>query len=367
MGHPTQPTRSGHANGSPHVTNSAARTPDQKTDYSLWRLRDERGQQIWQYITPEEAKSWPQTTAEKYHLGLPTGLPNLPKARTPRQSALNALRFFSKLQMNLGNWSCEYGGPMFLLPGIVITWYATDTPIPEHYKIEIRNYLFARQHLEDGGWGLHIEADSSVFGSALNYTVLRICGADAEDPRMVKARARLHELGGAVNGPHWAKYWLSVMGVMKWDIVNPVPPELWLLPDWVPIAPWRWWIHMRQVFCPMSFVWSRKWVMPETQLVRELRQELFTQPFEQIDFASHRNSISPMDNYHPKTWLLNLINWFLVFIWIPLLRTASIVQKAEDWTWWLVQQEDENTDFSGVAPCQFTYEYACLLYQRRRR
>lgn len=116
---------------------------------------------------------------------------------------------------------------MFLLPGIVITWYVTQTRIPEPYKIEIRNYLYARQHPEDGGWGLHIEGESSVFGTAMNYTVMRIVGASAEDPRMIRARACLHQLGGAVNGPHWAKFWLSVLGVCKWDIVNPVPPELW--------------------------------------------------------------------------------------------------------------------------------------------
>ena len=61
----------------------------------------------------------------------------------------------------------------------------------------------------------------------MNYTVLRILGADEDDTRMVKARGKLHQLGGAVNAPHWGKFWLSVLGVMEWDAVNPVPPELW--------------------------------------------------------------------------------------------------------------------------------------------
>jgi len=46
----------------------------ERTDYSLWRLRVKHGRQTWHYITPEEAKSWPQSTPEKYHLGLPTVL-----------------------------------------------------------------------------------------------------------------------------------------------------------------------------------------------------------------------------------------------------------------------------------------------------
>jgi lanosterol synthase len=116
---------------------------------------------------------------------------------------------------------------MFLLPGLVFTWYVTNTPIPESRSIEIKNYLYARQHPEDGGWGLHIEGESTVFGTAMNYTAMRLLGAEPDEPRMVKAREKLWKLGGALNGPHWAKFWLSVLGVLDYDVVNPVPPELW--------------------------------------------------------------------------------------------------------------------------------------------
>ena len=116
---------------------------------------------------------------------------------------------------------------MFLLPGLVCTWYATQTPIPEPIAIEIKRYLFNRQNPDDGGWGLHIEGESSCYGTAMNYVVLRILGASEEDPRMIKARGMLHRLGGAIIGPHWAKFWFAVLGVVDWSIVNPVPPELW--------------------------------------------------------------------------------------------------------------------------------------------
>ena len=157
----------------------------------------------------------------------PKDLPELPRPTSPSSSVHNAISFFSHLQLPPGNWACEYGGPMFLLPGLVVTWYVTETPVPEPFSIEIKRYLFARQHPEDGGWGLHIEGESSVFGTAMNYVVLRLLGASEEDQRMIKARATLHRLGGAVSGPHWAKFWLSVLGCMEWDAVNPVPPELW--------------------------------------------------------------------------------------------------------------------------------------------
>lgn len=107
---------------------------------------------------------------------------------------------------------------MFLLPCMVCAWYVTKTPIPSSYATEIKNYLTARANPEDGGWGLHIEGESTVFGTSLNYTVMRLIGVDPQDPVMVKARACLHKLGGALYAPHWAKFWLATLGVVSWDL-----------------------------------------------------------------------------------------------------------------------------------------------------
>ncbi|PQE28585.1 lanosterol synthase protein [Rutstroemia sp. NJR-2017a WRK4] len=349
-------TKSGEKRSFDSSTTTTTQSPkrpklQERTDYSRWRMLDEKGRQTWHYLEDDEdAQEWPQSTADKYFLGLPTNLPDLPKAQTPLESVNNCLEFFQHLQLPPGNWGCEYGGPMFLMPGLVISWVVTETPIPDHVATELKNYLFARAHPEDGGWGLHIEGESTVFGTAMNYTVLRLIGVSEEDERMIKARGTLHKLGGAKNGPHWAKFWLSVLGVCQWDIVNPVPPEFWLLPDWVPFAPWRWWIHMRQVFLPMSFIWSKRFTYKTTPLIEQLRQELFVEPYESINWVGNRNSIHPKDNYHPKTWLLNAANWALVNIWNPYLRTDALAKKAEDWVYKLIQMEDKNTDFSCLAP-----------------
>lgn len=46
---------------------------DEKTDYSRWRLEDERGRQVWRYLeSDEENERWPQTAYEKHFLGLDT-------------------------------------------------------------------------------------------------------------------------------------------------------------------------------------------------------------------------------------------------------------------------------------------------------
>lgn len=46
---------------------------DSKTDYTRWRLEDDRGRQTWHFLkSDEELKQWPLTTADKYHMGLDT-------------------------------------------------------------------------------------------------------------------------------------------------------------------------------------------------------------------------------------------------------------------------------------------------------
>ena len=107
---------------------------------------------------------------------------------------------------------------------------------------------------------------------------------------------------------------------------------------------------MRQVFLPMSYIASTGFKYPLTALTRQLREELYNQPYSSIDFASHRNSISPSDNYHPKSVLLNTINLVLVKLWNPYLRFDYIRRRAEDWAFDLIKREDENTDFANLGP-----------------
>ena len=65
-----------HPNGNGHTypqgsMKGADPVADEKTDIQRWRLLDERGRQTWHYLdSTERAKEWPQTTADRYFLGL---------------------------------------------------------------------------------------------------------------------------------------------------------------------------------------------------------------------------------------------------------------------------------------------------------
>ena len=58
---------------------------------------------------------------------------------------------------------------MFLMPGMVIACYLTgilNMVLTGPHKTEMKRYLANHQN-EDGGFGLHIEGPSTMFGTAL--------------------------------------------------------------------------------------------------------------------------------------------------------------------------------------------------------
>ena len=89
---------------------------------------------------------------------------------------------------------------MGCLKKIIFTWL-TNCSIPPGLLQNI-----------DGGWGLHIEGNSIMFCTALNYVTLRLLGEkmDGGDGAMGRARKWILDHGGATYIPSWGKLWLSV-------------------------------------------------------------------------------------------------------------------------------------------------------------
>lgn len=178
---------------------------------------------------------------------------------------------------------------------------------------------YLRNHQNaDGGYGLHIEGTSTMFGTVLSYVTLRLLGVGPDDATLAPARTwvspariagrragwlglyfwlsrrasrwrkcrrvlgllpaamlmplspsphphhththhvpsttsrQIHERGGAHAITSWGKFWLAVLGVYSWEGLNPLSPEMWLLPyaSWTGIGwlhPGRFWCHCRMV------------------------------------------------------------------------------------------------------------------------
>lgn len=219
------------------------------------------------------------------------------------------LRYLEGFQTERGSLHGDYDGPLFLLPGYVFARYATGTLRHDETADRLAETIAAAQN-PDGGLGLHHDGPSRLFGTVLNYVALRLLGATADDPAAARARGWLQEHGGAFDVPTWGKCWLSVLRLYLWEGVNPILPELLLLPGAFPAHPGRFWCHARAVYLPLAYLYGRRWQVPDEPLLAELRDELFApRAFEEIDFRREaRNAVAATDAYMPHSRLLRTVN-----------------------------------------------------------
>eukprot|EP00752_Nemacystus_decipiens_P008292 g7413.t1 len=272
--------------------------------------------------------------------------PRPDETQTPKDAldaAKKGFAYFQMIQCDDGHWAGDYGGPMFLMPGLIIAFHVTGAPLGESRRAGMEAYL--RNHQQaDGGWGTHIECASTMFGTILSYISLRLLGAPVDDPAVAKGLAFIRENGGGSMAPSWAKFWMAVLGVYEWEGINSIPAELWLLPRWFPFHPWRMWCHSRMVYLPMSYLYSTRFThdAESDPLCMALRKELYLKPYDEVDWDANRQSCCPMDAYselHPAMRLLqNLLavyeRWLCVgpFRWLRErgARFAMAYMRAED-------------------------------------
>ncbi|CAH1426798.1 unnamed protein product [Lactuca virosa] len=278
-----------------------------------------------------------------------------------------ALKFYARLQGEDGSWPADYGGPLFLLPGLIIGLHVMgmkDVILSIEHQKEIRRYLYNHQNV-DGGWGLHIEGHSTMFSTALNYVSLRLLGEKmdgGENGAMTKARTWILDHGSATHIPSWGKLWLSVLGVYEWRGNNPLPPEIWLLPYFLPLHPGRMWCHTRMVYLPMSYLYGKRFVGPISSIVLSLRRELYKTLYYQVNWDLSRNQCAKEDLYYPHPIIQDLLWGGLNKIAEPLLMQwpfAKLRKKALNTVMQHIHHEDENTHYICVGPVNKVLNMLC--------
>ncbi|OMH80144.1 Protostadienol synthase A [Zancudomyces culisetae] len=310
-----------------------------QTDLLKWRLRVDEGRQVWTYLeTDQDDFQNPQTFVDKYWIGL-SYVNNVIYSTLSLQNS-------SDIESSLSSLNSE-------------NFETPKTP----REAAVNGYRFFRNlQTEDGHWaGAHFEGKSTVFGTAMNYVALRILGVQPDHPVMIKARNTLHKLGSAKAIASWGKFWLSVLGVYEWEGMNPVPPEPWLLPSLIPLNPGNWWVHTRAVFLGMCHVYAMKWSMPLNKLTRSLREELYTENYDEIDWKNQKDNVSEADRYVPNSFILKTFNSALSFY--EKYHSTYLRKKATQETLLQIHLELENTKYLCLAPVNFAVNMVVMYFE----
>ncbi|XP_075666582.1 beta-amyrin synthase-like isoform X2 [Castanea sativa] len=306
----------------------------------LWRMQFLREKNFKQTILPVKIEDGEEITYEKATITL-----------------RRAVHFYTALQSCDGHWPAENAGPLFFLPPFVLCFYITghlNTVFPAEYKKEILRYIYNHQN-EDGGWGFYIGGHSIMFCTILSYICMRILGEGpdgGQDNGCARARKWVLDRGGATHISSWGKSWLSILGVFEWVGANPMPPEFWLLPPYVPMYPAKMWIYCRLVYLPFSYLYGRRFVGPITPLILQLREELYTQPYNEVNWAKARHQCAKEDIYYPHPLIQDLLWDSLYILTEPLLTrwplNKLVREKALQAAMKLIHYEDEVTRYITI-------------------
>ncbi|KAH9620532.1 hypothetical protein KSS87_008076 [Heliosperma pusillum] len=278
-----------------------------------------------------------------------------------------AVNLFTALQSDHGHWPAEIAGPQFFLPPLVFCLYITghlNSVFSIHHRQEILRSIYYHQN-EDGGWGLHIEGHSTMFCTALNYICLRMLGVgpdEGDDNACPRARKWILDHGSVTHIPSWGKTWLSILGLFDWSGSNPMPPEFWILPSFMPMYPAKMWCYCRMVYMPMSYLYGKRFIGPITPLIIQLREELFNEPYEQIKWKKVRHLCAPEDLYYPHPLIQDLM-WDTLYIFTEPLLTRwpfnkLVRERALQVTMNHIHYEDENSRYITIGSVE---KVLCML------
>ncbi len=274
----------------------------------------------------------------------------MPQASVSDTNAISAAvrrgtTYLAQFQTREGSLKGNYDGPLFLVPMFVFAHYATRRRIAPDWSDGFRRSMLRSQN-GDGGFPLHVEGESYLFTTVFNYIALRMLGVSSS----ATERARLWILahGGAANVPSWGKYWLAILRLYRWEGVNPVIPELLLLPKWFPAHPSRFWCHARVIYLAVSYLYGRRWQVPEDGLLAQLRTEIYERPYIDVEFAGPRDAIAETDLRVPHSWSLRVLNAALCRAesWIPQTLRERALRLALDH----IHYEQLTTSFIDIGP-----------------
>ena len=145
----------------------------------------------------------------------------------------------------------------------------------ERRVAKLAQYVRRRQ-LSDGGWNIFAGGPSEVNATVKAYFALKLAGDDPRSERMLAACRRVRELGGLEKTNSFVRLYLALGGIVGWEMVPAIPPELMLLPKWAYINIYEMSSWTRGIVVPLTILYALKpsWPVPP----RARLDELFRDP-----------------------------------------------------------------------------------------
>jgi squalene-hopene/tetraprenyl-beta-curcumene cyclase len=187
----------------------------------------------------------------------------------------DATRALLQRQHADGHWAFELEADATMPSDYVLLRHYLGEPVDAELEWKITQYLRRTQE-PHGGWPLFRDGDFDISATVKAYFALKMIGEPIDAPHMARARAAIHERGGAERANTFTRLLLALFGFIPWRAAPAMPVEIMLLPRWFPfhldkISYWS-----RTVIVPLLVLMALR---PKARNPKNVRiDELFVKP-----------------------------------------------------------------------------------------
>ncbi|MCH7687221.1 MAG: terpene cyclase/mutase family protein, partial [Planctomycetes bacterium] len=244
-----------------------------------------------------------------------------------------------------GYWVGELEGDTILESEYILLLAFLDREKSE-IATQAAHYILEKQ-LPEGGWASYPGGPLEISASVKAYFALKLTGHSADASSMQRARSAILEAGGAEKINSFTRYYLALLGVIRYEQCPAVPPELILIPNWMPFNIYEMSAWSRTIVIPLSLLWAYRpdRAIPDEHSIREL----FVDEPEKLPMCMGASAV--LDEMPRKTWIdwnrfFNRLDRFLKFLERCRLRPFRklAVRRAADW----ILKRFENSDGLGA-------------------
>jgi squalene-hopene/tetraprenyl-beta-curcumene cyclase len=190
------------------------------------------------------------------------------------------------------------------------------------------------QQRDDGTWANFHGAPGELSTTVEAYWALRLAGDPPEAEHMRCAAAFIRAHGGLRRTRVFTRVWLALFGLWSWDEVPALPPEIILLPAWIPLNVYDFACWARQTIVALSIVKAH----------RPARQPGFDLAELDCDEAVAR----PRPSSRAGVWLERLDRLVRAYERRPLgvLRRLALARAEQ----WVLDRQEADGSWGGIQP-----------------
>ncbi len=190
------------------------------------------------------------------------------------------------------------------------------------------------QQRQDGTWANFHGGPGDLSTTVEAYWALKLAGDSPQQPHMLAAAAFIREQGGIEQARVFTHVWLALFGLWPWEHVPALPPEIVLLPSWVPLNIYDFACWARQTIVALAIVIAHR---PNATIGFDLQELHGPRPWAPNAPRSSRGR-----------WLARLDRLLKAYERHPirLLRRLAL-GRAERW---IVRRQEADGSWGGIQP-----------------